>query len=82
MPCVLNERIKKGQNVSTFGIHGNQSSNIIAKLEKCLTLWNKMTNKHKCVDISLYSIRSIDTNFKSCTHSCLGLCLNFVSMAT
>ena len=37
MPCVLNERTKKGQNVSIFGIHGNQSSNIIAKLEKCLT---------------------------------------------
>ena len=34
MPSVLNERIKKGQNVSILGIHGNQSSNIIAKLEK------------------------------------------------
>ena len=32
MPCVLNERIKKGQNVSLFGIHGNQSSNIQSKL--------------------------------------------------
>ena len=52
MPCVVNERIKKGQNISIFGIHGNQSSNIIAKLEKCLTLRNKMTNRHKCVDIS------------------------------
>ena len=81
MPCVLDER-KKGQNVSIFGIHGNQSSNIIAKLEKCLTLWNKMTNIHKCVDISLYSIRSIDINFKSCTHASLVLCLNLVSMAT
>ena len=52
MPCVLNERIKKGQNVSIFDIHGNQSSNITAKLKKCLNLLNKMTNKHKCVDIS------------------------------
>ena len=81
MPCVLDERFK-GQNVSIFGIHGNQSSNIIAKLEKCLTLWNKMTNKHKYVDISLYSIQSIDTNLKRCTHSSLVLCLNLVSMAT
>ena len=31
---VLNEKIKKGQNVSLSGIHGNQSSNIIATLEK------------------------------------------------
>ena len=82
MPCVLNERIKKGQNVSILGIHGNQSSNIIGKLEKCLNLWNKMTNKHKCVDISLYSIQSIDTNLKRCTHASLVLCLNLVSMAT
>ena len=82
MRCVLNEIIKKGQNVSIFGIHGNQSSNIIAKFEKRLNLCNKMTNKHKCVDISLYSIQSIDTNLKSCTHACLVLCLNLVSMAT
>ena len=81
MPCVLNERIKKVK-ISIFGIHGNQSSNIIAKLEKCLNLWNKMTNKHKCVGISLYSIRSIDTNLKSYTHASLVLCLNLVSMAT
>ena len=73
---------KEGQNVSIFGIHGNQSSNIIAKLVKCLTLQYKMTNRHKCVDISLYSIRSIDTNLKSCTHASLVLCLNLVSMAT
>ena len=79
MPCVLNERIK---NVSIFSIHGNQSSNIIAKLEKCLTLRNKMTNKYKYVHISLYSIQSIDTNLKSCTHASLVLCLNLVSMAT
>ena len=65
MSCVLDKRIKKSQNVSTFGIHGNQSSNIISKFEKCLILRNKMTNKHKCVDISLYSIQSIDTNLKS-----------------
>ena len=75
-------RMPKGQNVSIFGIHGNQSSNIIAKLEKCLTLRNKMTNRHKCVDISLYSIRSINTNLKSCTHPSLVLCLDLVSMAT
>ena len=31
---VLNEKIKKGQNVSISGIHCNQSSNTIAKLEK------------------------------------------------
>ena len=34
MPCVLNERIKKVKMFFIFGIHGNQSSNIIAKLEK------------------------------------------------
>ena len=82
MPCVLNEIIKKSQNVSILGIHGNQSSSIIVKLEKCLNLWNKMTNKHKCVDISLYSLRSIETNLKSCTHASLVLGLNLLSMAT
>ena len=35
---VLNEKNKKGQNVSISGIHGNQSSNTIAKLEKGLNL--------------------------------------------
>ena len=82
MACVLNEIIKKVNFFSIFGIHGNQSSNIIAKIEKCLTLWNRMTHKHKCVDISLHSIRSIDTNLKSCTHANLVLCLNLISMAT
>ena len=82
MPCVSNEKNKKGQNVSIFGIHGNQSSNIIAKLQRCLNSWNKMTKKHKCVDISLYSIRSINTNLKSCKHASLVLCLNLVAMAT
>ena len=31
---VLNEKIKKSQNVSLSGTHGNQSSNTIANLEK------------------------------------------------
>ena len=78
MPCVLNERIKK---VKMF-LYWVSMATIIAKLEKCLTLGNKMTNKHKHVDISLYSIRSIVTNLKSCTHASLVLCLNLVSMAT
>ena len=81
MPCVLNEIIKRS-TISTFGIHGNQSSNLIAKLEKCLNLWNKMTNKHKCVNISLYSIQSIDTYLERCTHASLVLWLNLVSMST
>ena len=80
--CQLQAKVRVRINVFIFGIHGNQSSNIIAKLEKCLTLRNKMTDKHKCVDISLYSIRSIDANLKSCTHASLVLCLNLVSMAT
>ena len=81
MPFVLNERIKKVK-IIYIRYPWHQSSNIIAKLEKCLTLWNTMTNKHKSVDISLYSIRSIDTNLKSCTHASLVMCLNLVSMAT
>ena len=48
---VLNEKIKKGQNVSLSGNNGNQSSNTIAKLENSLNLWNKMTSEHKCADI-------------------------------
>ena len=36
MLSVLNEKIKKGQNVSISGIHGNKSSNTIAKLVKAL----------------------------------------------
>ena len=45
---VLNE--KKRSNVSISGMHGNKSSNTIAKLEKSLNLWNKMTIKHKNAD--------------------------------
>ena len=33
---VLNEKIKKSQNVSISGIHGNKSSNTIAKFENVL----------------------------------------------
>ena len=78
MPRVLNERIKKVKMfLHVIFIHGKQSSNIIANLEKCLNLCNKMTNKHKCVDISLYSIQSIDTNLKSCTHACFGFVSQF-----
>ena len=71
---------KKGQNVSTSSIHGNQSSNTIAKLEKGLIYGIKCpssTNVQTLVNTAYKA-----SNLKSCTHASLVLHLILVFMAT